>query len=236
MLPYSQSAPQENRLLASLPAQDREYILGLCKTVELDLSEVLNSPGSRITHVYFPLNSFISLICAVDGKNRLEIAMVGNEGMFGIPLFLRENSAPLFALVQGSGLTLQMTASQFRRALGHSPALRQRLRQYVHVLMSQLAQNIACVRFHVVEARLARWLLMSHDRAHADEFHVTQVFLSQMLGVRRVGVTNAASALQEKKLISYHRGQLLIVDRPGLEAVSCSCYQADKDTYRMVLG
>jgi CRP-like cAMP-binding protein len=236
VLSYSQFSATKNHLLASLPVPDYERILSLCKTVKLDLSEILNLPGSPIAHVYFPLNSFISLIASVDVKSRLEVGMVGNEGMLGIPLFLGESISPLLAQVQGEGWALQISASQFLRSLSQSTALQLLLRRYVHVQMAQLAQNIACVRFHVVEERLARWLLMSHDRAHADEFHVTQVFLSHMLGVRRVGITNAASALQNKQLIHYHRGRLSIIDRAGLEAASCSCYQVDTATYQRGLG
>jgi len=236
-LPYSPRAPSDNHLLASLPPAERARMIEHCETVHLDLSACLCVPGERIEHIYFPLrHCFISVIAAVDGKNRLEVGMIGNEGMLGIPLALGESNSPLLAQVQGSGPALRMSAGQFGPCLNQSPALQRCLRRYIHVLMTQLAQSVACVRFHFVEARLARWLLMSHDRAHADEFHVTQLFLSHMLGVRRVGITNAAGSLQDKKLIRYHRGQLLIVDRSGLEAAACSCYRIDRDTYRTVMG
>ena len=235
-MPYPRLSPIDNRLLASLPASDRQRLLGSCQTVDLELSEILNLPGRQITHVYFPLDSFISLITAVDDENRLEVGMVGNEGMLGVPLVLGESDSALLAQVQGGGPALRMTAGQFSDELGQSPALKRCLRRYVHVLMAQLAQSVACVRFHLVEARLARWLLMSHDRAHADEFHVTQLVLSHMLGVRRVGITNAAGALQSRRLIRYHRGRPAIVDRSGLEAAACSCYRIDQDTYRTVMG
>ena len=228
--------PLDNHLLASLPPPERERLVDRCETVHLDLSAFLNPPDQRITAVYFPLDSFISVIAAVDGKNRLEVGMIGNEGMLGIPLVLGENNSPLLAQVQGSGPALRLDAELFVNVLRQSPALQNCLRRYIHVLMTQLAQSVACVRFHFVEARLARWLLMSHDRAHVDEFHVTQLFLSHMLGVRRVGITNAASTLQDRKLIRYHRGRLVIVDRPGLEASACPCYQVDRNTYRRVMG
>lgn len=235
-MPTTNFAPFDNRLLSGLPPSELKSVLNSCEAVQLELSACLNQPGSCIAHVYFPLNSFISLITAVDGGNSLEVSMVGNEGMLGIPLLLGENNSPLLAQVQGGGQALRMSAGRFNQALSGNPTLRHCLLRYAHVVMIQLAQSIACVRFHFLEARLARWLLMSHDRAHTDEFHVTQVFLSHMLGVRRVGITNAATVLQGRNLIRYHRGQLSIVDRAGLEAIACPCYRIDKESYRLVLG
>ena len=161
--------------------------------------------------------------------------MVGSEGMFGVSLMLGVDVSPLHALVQGAGQALRMNATRFRRQLASSLALRQGLNRYIYVLISQLAQTAACTRFHVVEARLARWLLMTRDRAGSDEFYLTQEFLSHMLGVRRVGVTKAASSLQKHKLISYSRGVISILDRNGLEAAACGCYLADKKTYDKIM-
>lgn len=235
MLPAARG-PIVNRLLASLPAKDREHFLAECETVELHFSEVLYHPGQRIDYVYFPIDSFVSLVSTVDGRSSLEVGMVGNEGMVGVPLVLDVPASPLLALVQGFGSASRMSAAKFRRQLTESAALQQCLKRYVHVLMSQFAQTASCIRQHVLEARLARWMLMSQDRAHSNQFHLTHAFLAHMLGVRRVGVTTAAKSLQVKKLIYYRRGEITILNRRGLEAVSCACYRADKEAYAEVFA
>lgn len=225
-----------NRLLANLPAKDREHFLAECETVELKFSEVLYQPGQRIEYVYFPTDSFVSLISTVDGQSSLEVGMVGNEGMVGVPLVLEVHASPLLALVQGFGSASRMSAGRFRRQLAESAPLQQCLKRYVHVLMSQFAQTASCIRQHVLEERLARWMLMSQDRAHSNQFHLTHAFLAHMLGVRRVGVTTAAKSLQRKKLIYYRRGEITILNRRGLEAVSCACYRAEKEAYAEVFS
>jgi len=224
-------APTTNRLLAALPGRALARVLANCESVDLVFADVVCLPGDRIHHVYFPTDSFISLVAPVDGYAGLEVGMVGREGMFGVSLMLGVDVSPLHALVQGAGPALRMNAGRFRRELAGSLALRQGLNRYVYVLISQLAQTAACTRFHVVEARLARWLSMTRDRAGSDEFYLTQEFLSHMLGVRRVGVTKAASSLQRRKLIRYSRGVISVLDRNGLQGAACGCYLADKKTY-----
>lgn len=226
----------ENLLLAALPASERRRLLTLCESVELAFGDRLCEQGGRIRHVYFPTGGFISLISSIGGRARLEVGLVGSEGMLGVSLLMGVRDAPLRALVQGAGSALRIDATKFSNALTRSPVLRQTLTRYLYVLMSQLAQMAACTRFHVVEARLARWLLMMRDRANSNESNLTQEFLALMLGVRRVGITRAAGSLQRRKLIRYSRGQITILDGRGLERASCECYAAGGEMYERLLG
>ncbi|HET9023987.1 MAG TPA: Crp/Fnr family transcriptional regulator [Burkholderiaceae bacterium] len=225
-----------NRLLASLPRRDSGRLLAACDPVELEFGAILFEPDSRIRDVYFPTDSFVSLLIPVDGKNHLEVGMVGNEGMVGVPLVLGVDRSELRALVQGAGPAWQMSARAFTRELGASAGLRSALHRYLQVRMAQFAQAAACTRFHLIEGRLVRWLLMTQDRAHDSQFHVTHEVLAHMLGVRRVGVTRAANALQKRKLIRYHRGEVTILNRAAMEAASCGCYRADLRMYKNLLG
>ena len=231
-----QPAPAVNRLLEALPRRDLRRMLDGCETVELAFADVLYTPGERIGCVYFPTRGFISLIMPIDKSASLEVGLIGNEGMFGIPLALGLDVSPVRAVVQGAGSALRMDAATFCHELGRSPTLQRDIDRYVFIHLTQLAQTAACTRFHVVEARLARWLLMTQDRARADTFRITQEFLALMLGVRRVGVTEAATSLQKRSLIHYSRGDITILDRRGLKAASCGCYKADRESYDRILS
>lgn len=221
-----------NRLLDRLPAKDRAQVLAACEKVELAFPDVIAEPGDSMPYVYFPTDSFISLVTPMGGKNSLEVALAGNEGVYGVPVALGVEISPVHALVQGSGPAWRMSAAAFRRELARLPRLRDCIDRYIYVLMSQLGQTAGCNRFHVVEQRLARWLLMTGDRAHSPTFRITHEFLAYMLGVRRVGITEAAGALQRRKLIGYTRGVMTILDRKGLERASCACYRAELSTYK----
>jgi CRP-like cAMP-binding protein len=223
-------------LLASLPAADRRRLLAHRDPVHLVAGVTLTEPGDVARHALFPIDSFISLIAPVDGDGQLEVGLVGNEGMVGTAPILGVPLSPLRALVQGAGRAWQIDAATLASVFVRGSALRRVLHRFVYVLLSLVARTAACTRFLFVVARLARWLLMTRDRAHSNGFHITHEFLAYMLGVRRVGVTRAASALQRRKLIHYTRGNLEILDDLGLEAAACGCYSAGKATYAEVLG
>ena len=222
----------QNHLLELLPERDRTRLLAACETVQLKLGQVLDEAGCAIRHVYFPTEGTISLVARVDEHPGLEVGMVGREGMVGTALLLGVPCSPARALVQGTGASWRISAAAFRSELKASVALQRQLSLYLYVLMAQTVSSAGCLRFHLVAQRLARWLLMMQDRAHQAQFHVTHELLAYMLGVRRVGVTVAAGELQRRGLIHYHRGELTVADRPGLEAASCSCYAADRRVYR----
>jgi len=222
----------ENHLIGLLPRAQRLQLLRRCEPVDWVLTDVLGSRGAATPHVYFPVDGFISLIATVDDHPGVEVGMVGREGMLGVQLALGMPTQPLHAVVQGAGRAWRLDAAAFGEELVAGAALRQTLARYLAVLMQQLANSAACQRFHQIEERLARWLLMTQDRSHADEFHITHEFLAYMLGVRRVGVTQAAGALQRQGLLAYHRGAVRVLDRAGLEAVACSCYAEDQRIYR----
>lgn len=220
-----------NHLIELLPRADRARLLAICEPTHLSLSEVLCEAGRTTRHVYFPTGGFVSLVSLVAGHPGVEVGMVGREGMVGAQLALGVVVSPLRALVQGSGTALRVSTRAFRAELVRSAALRRYIDRYLYVLMAQLATSATCLRFHLIGPRLARWLLMTQDRAQTETFHMTQEFLSYMLGVRRVGVTAAASAFQRRGLIEYTRGVLTVLDRKGLEHAACSCYETDRQSY-----
>jgi CRP-like cAMP-binding protein len=231
----STPATPTNRLLSVLPAAQRRQFIAHCEPIELVLGEVLVAAGGKVRYVYFPTGSFISMFAALADGTRLEVGLVGNEGMLGTELILGIDVAPLQAMVQGAGATLRMSAARFRTELDDSPLLQRRLKRYVYVLMKQLSQTAICTRYHFVAARLARLLLMTRDRAHSDRFHVTQEFMAFMLGVRRVAVSKAAGMLEGLGLIRYNRGAVHIIDATGLENAACECYGQANDVYEQTL-
>jgi CRP-like cAMP-binding protein len=217
--------PVANRLLAALPRAEYRRLLANLEPVTLAFGEILYEPGDAIRHVYFPNDALVSLLTLADRQLALEVGMVGREGMVGVAFALGIALSPGRALVQGGGTAMRMKAAPFRKELRQSLPLQRGVLLYTHELLVQVAQTAACNRFHVVEARLARWLLMTRDRVGSDHFRLTQEFIGHMLGVRRVGVTNAAHALKQRKLIDYSRGNIEIINGPGLEAAACACYK-----------
>jgi CRP-like cAMP-binding protein len=218
-------AQPANSLLAALPRQDYERMRAELEPVNLVYGEVLYEPGERVRHVYFPGDAHVSLLVVVDKANALEVGLVGREGMVGMSLALGVEDSPVRELVQGSGTALRMKAAAFLEELARCAPLQREVYRYAYAKLAQARQTAACNRFHQVEARLARWLLMTRDRVRTDHFHLTHEFLADMLGVRRAGVTNAAVTLQRRKLIRYRRGNISILDRNGLAAAACSCYE-----------
>jgi CRP-like cAMP-binding protein len=221
----------ENLLLAALPRAERQRFLADCDHVALTLNDILAEAGEQIRQVYFPISGFISQMVTLDNGAKLEVGIIGNEGMLGSSLALGVSVSPQHAIVQGKGTALRMSVAAFRRHCQHSAKLRERLAHYIYVSMRQLAQLSACTRYHQVEARLARRLLMSRDCVGANELHLTHEFLASTLGVRRVGITQAARALQARGLIRYSRGDIAILDGAGLETRACECYMRGNQIY-----
>lgn len=213
-----------NSLLAAVPRQDYQRLLPELEPVTLTQGEVLYEPGQRVRHVYFPSDAHVSMLVVAEGGKALEVGLVGREGMVGIALALGVEHSPVRALVQGTGTALRMRAGPFLEELARCAPLQRELHRYAYAKLAQARQTAACNRFHRVDARLARWLLMTSDRVRSDHFHLTHEFLADVLGVRRVGVTNAAGDLQRRKLIGYRRGDITILDRGGLEGAACPCY------------
>jgi CRP-like cAMP-binding protein len=221
----------KNRLLQALPRQDRLELLAGCEQVKLKCADVLREPGQRIRHVYFPADSCISLIAPTAAGAGLEVAVIGNEGVLGVSVAFGINAGSQRAVVNRAGTAWRIAARPFCRAFERNPRLRRILNRYTYVVLAQLSQAAVCANFHDVAARLARWLLVTGDRARSDQFYITQEIISAMLGVRREGVNQAASLLQERKLIRYTRGHLTILDRRGLRGVACECYLAARSAH-----
>ena len=235
-MPNQPSNQVENKLLTGLRRTDRLALLQRCEAVELVFGQILCEPGQPFQHAHFPLTGFVSVVATLGAQPPLEIGLIGNEGMLGATLALGVDAAPMRGVVQGRGSALRISRAHLRRELSASAALRHTLERYLYVVMSQLAMSAACTHFHQVEPRLARWLLMTHDRAHAGHIHLTHLFLADMLGVRRSSVSVAAAALQRDKLIGYTRGEITILDRERLERTACPCYAAEKAHYTRIFG
>ncbi len=225
-----------NRLISRLPRAERERFLGECTQVDLAFGDTLVEPGQTHGAAWFPVSGFVSLVALVKGHPPLEMGLIGSEGMLGATLVLGVDTVPLGGVVQGAGSALRIGLRPFRRCLKDSPALQRSLQRYLYVVMAQLAQSAACTRFHEVNQRLARWLLMTHDRTGGEPLHLTHQFLADMLGVRRSAVTIAAGHLQDRGVIHYHRGEIDVLDRRALEAASCECYAAVVEDYDQLLG
>ncbi|MBC8027498.1 MAG: Crp/Fnr family transcriptional regulator [Steroidobacteraceae bacterium] len=227
----SVSMDANNLLLKGLGARDRRKLLSAGEPVTLRVGDALSESGRRMSHVFFPIDSAASLIVNGTGHSALEVGLVGREGMLGVPLILGASNAAFHSVVQIEGRAWRMDAAHFTRQLDENPALRKRMNRYAHVRLVQIAGNIACKSSHRVEGRLARWLLMSRDRANSNALALTHESLSRLLGVRRAGVTLAASALRRRNLIRYARGHIELLDPRGLASVACPCYASDKATY-----
>jgi CRP-like cAMP-binding protein len=217
-----------NRLLASLSERDYEQLRPNLRSVETEYKKPLYNAGQRIEFVWFIETGVASLVNTMLNGDAAEVGTIGNEGMVGLPLLLEDDRAPTSVYVQVPGTGLRMSATLFSAELAQSASLRKVMHRYTHAFFNQVAQSAACNHFHHIEQRCCRWLLMTHDRMHSDEFLLTQEFLAMMLGVQRTGVSGAASALQKAGYINYRRGVVTIRDRAGLEAHSCECYAVSK--------
>jgi CRP-like cAMP-binding protein len=220
-----------NTLIDTLPRSARNRLLSICEPVDLASGFLVSESDTPTRHVYFPTGSILSLTTSSEDLPVLEVGMVGSEGMLGLQVVLAAGSVPLQASVRGAGTAWRIATRAFNREFANSSALQQSLNCYLQVTLLQLTSEARCVRFHQIQQRLARWLLMTHDRSHADSFSVTQARMAHSLGVRRVGIATAAGAFRRKGMITYMRGVLTIVDRKALELQACGCYEAARKTY-----
>jgi CRP-like cAMP-binding protein len=233
-MPTAHSARQ-NHLLAALPAIEYERLLGDLEPISMPLGEVLYESGSHLGHVYFPTTSIVSLLYVMEDGASAEIAVVGNEGIIGVALFMGGETTPSRAVVQSAGHAYRLSGQLLKREFTDSAAMQHLLLRYTQALLTQMAQTAVCNRHHSVDQQLCRWLLLSLDRLASSELTMTQELIANMLGVRREGVTEAAGKLQDAGLIHYSRGRITVVDRPGLEARACECYKVVKKEFDRLL-
>jgi CRP-like cAMP-binding protein len=220
--------PRQNHLLAALPASDFERLEAGLKLVPLPLGDVLYESGSALRHVYFPTDAIVSLLYLMADGASAEIAVVGNEGIIGVSLFMGGETTPSRAVVQSAGHAYRLTGNLLKDEFNLAGAMQHLLLRYTQALLTQMAQTAVCNRHHSLDQQLCRWLLLSLDRLAGNELVMTQELIANMLGVRREGVTEAAGNLQAAGLIEYSRGRITVVDRPGLEARTCECYAVVK--------
>jgi CRP-like cAMP-binding protein len=231
-MPGAKQVAVPNRLLDALPRKEYQKLIPFLEPVKLAFGEILYESHAQIRYVYFPNDCFVSMLTTVDAGRAAEVGLIGSEGMVGLPMALGVAVSPFRAVVQGGGTAMRLKTGDFRRNFRESAALKREVFLFTHLLMIQIAQTAACNRFHVVTQRMARWMLMTRDRVNSNEFRITQEFLALMLGVRRVGVSAAMSALRGRELIVYRRGTITILDLEGVAAVACGCYKTVKDAYR----
>lgn len=225
-----------NRLLTMLPREEYDRLMPNLEVISLPLGQVLYRPNKPIQHVYFPISSVVSLVTFMEDATAVEVVTVGNEGMVGLPVFLGVDQIPAQAFSQVSGDALRMQAKVFKHEVTPGSPLHNLLQRYAQALFNRISQLTACNRRHSIEQRCCRCLLMTHDRVGANEFFLTQEFLAQMLGVRRAGVSEVAASFQKAGLIRYSRGNMTILDRQGLEAITCECYSKIKQEFDRLLG
>ena len=225
-----------NRLLARLPQEEYERLLPHLEHVSFALGEVVYESGGQMEHIYFPTTAIISLLYMMENGSSAEMGVAGCEGLVGIALFMGGDTMPNRAIVQSAGEAVRMKAQVMQEEFKRGGMFQRLLLRYTQALITQMSQTAVCNRLHTVEQQLCRWLLLSRDRLNSDELVMTQELIANMLGVRREGVTQAAGRLQEQGLISYVRGRITILDRSGLEATVCECYQVVKDEYDRLLA
>jgi CRP-like cAMP-binding protein len=235
MAPPASHISHQNHLLDALPAGDYTRLKPHLELVPLELGKVLYEPGARLRHVYFPTTSIVSLLYVMEDGASAEIAVVGNEGMLGISLFMGGETTPSHAVVQSAGLGVRLKAQLLKEEFARFGPMMHLLLRYTQGLITQMAQTAVCNRHHSVDQQLCRWLLLSLDRLASNELTMTQELIANMLGVRREGVTEAAGKLQDAGLIRYQRGKITVLDRPGLEERSCECYRVVKTEFDRLL-
>lgn len=237
MSTHQQAHPlSPNRLLANLPSEELTALQPHLEQVSLSLGQPIILPDEPIPFIYFPLNALLSLVTVMEDGSMVEAGAIGCEGMAGLPILLDAGTTPMQTLTQIPGQAVRIKAEIIKKAFDQGGTLQKILHCYIHTTLVTGSQTAACNRLHHIEARLCRWLLMSSDGVSSEELALTQEFLATMLGVRRAGVSEAASQLQDKGLIRYQRGRIQIVDRKRLEASACECYKVVKAEYNRLFG